>query len=95
MRCVVALSITLLPLLQAFVLESHKAGVSPGKCPVFLHPSIMPKCCADSDLSSSPKQSCDWKQVITSQSEYILSNGFVTSVSCESCALLGEDYMMD
>ena len=50
---------------------------------------------ADSDLSGPPKQSCDWKQVIISQSEYILSHSFITSVSCESCASSGEDCMMD
>ena len=91
-----ALSVTLLPLLQAFVLESHKSrSVLQVSALFFLHSSIMPKRHADSDLSSPPRQSRDWKQVIISQSEYILSNGFVTSVSCESCALSGEDCTMD
>ena len=63
--------------------------------PCLPHPPIMLKCCADSDLSSPPKQSHDWKQVIISQSEYILSHSFVTSVLCESCASSGEDCMMD
>ena len=91
-----ALSVTLLPLLQAFVLESHKSrSVLQVSALFFLHSSTMLKHHADSDLSSPLRQSCDWKQVIISQSEYILSNSFVTSVSYESCALSGEDCMMD
>lgn len=55
----------------------------------------MPKRRANSPLASLPKQPRDWKAVIFEQVEHISNNSFITSVSCEHCASVSEDCVMD
>jgi len=55
----------------------------------------MPKRKADDSPGSVFKAPRDQKAVRIEQSEYILNNGFITSVSCEYCLSLGVDCTMD
>ena len=55
----------------------------------------MPKRKADDSPGSVSKAPRDQKAVRIEQSEYILNNGFITSVSCEYCLSLGVDCTMD
>jgi len=55
----------------------------------------MPKRRANSPLASTSKQPRDWQAVISEQTAYILDNSFIPSVSCELCASMGEECVMD